>query len=88
MPLFPQLEASLRGGKIVIRNAGDFTLRTRTYGQPGYRLIVNGKWLELPRDLAPGEETDVPAPAAKKLRLVHGIQGIPVVDEKPFAVLP
>jgi len=87
-PLFPLLEASLRSGKLVIRNAGDFTLRARTYGQPGYRLIVNGKWLELPRDLAPGEETDIPAPAAKKLRLVHGIQGVPVVDEKPFAVLP
>jgi glycosyltransferase involved in cell wall biosynthesis len=87
-PLFPQLEATLRGGKIVIRNAGDFTLRTRTYGQPGYRLIVNGKWLELPRDLAPGEEAEIPAPEAKRIRLVHGLQGIPVVDETPFAVLP
>ena len=87
MPLFPQLEATLRGGKIVIRNAGDFTLRTRTYGQPGYRLIVNGKWHELPRDLAPGQETDIPAPAAERIRLVHGLQGIAVVDEEPFAVL-
>jgi hypothetical protein len=88
IPLFPRLEATLRSGRIVLRNTGDSTLRTRTYGQPGYRLIVNGKWLELPRDLAPGEETDIPAPEARKLRLVHGLQGIPVVDEKPFAELP
>lgn len=87
IPLFPKLEATLRSGRIVIRNAGDFTLRTRTYGQPGYRLIVNGKWLELPCDLAPGEQTDIPAPEGKRIRLVHGIQGIPVIDETPFATL-
>jgi glycosyltransferase involved in cell wall biosynthesis len=86
-PLFPQLEATLRGGRIVIRNAGDFTVRTRTYGQPGYRLIVNGKWHELPRDLAPGEQVEIPAPADKKIRLVHGIQGLPVIDERPIATL-
>jgi glycosyltransferase involved in cell wall biosynthesis len=87
VPLFPQLEARLEGSRIVLRNAGDVTLRTRTYGQPAYRVIVNGKWHELPCDLAPGEETAIPAPPARVIRLVHALQSVPVVDEKPFAVL-
>ena len=87
LPLFPQLEATLRAGKIVLRNAGDFTLRTRTYGQPAYRAIVNGKWCDLPRDLPPGEETEIAAPDAKRISLIHALQSIPVVDEKPFAIL-
>jgi hypothetical protein len=88
LPLFPRLEATLRGGKIVLRNTGDFTIRTRTYAQPAYRIIVNGKWCELPRDLPPGEETEIAAPSAKRISLIHALQGIPVVDEKPFAELP
>jgi len=88
LPLFPQLEATLRAAKIVLRNTGDFTIRTRTYGQPAYRIIVNGKWCELPRDLPPGEETEIASPDAKRISLIHALQGIPVVDEKPFAELP
>ena len=87
IPLFPSLEATLRNGRIILKNAGELTLRTRTYGQPAYRIIVNGKWCELPCDLAPGEETDIPAPRDKRIRLVHALQSIPVVDERPFAVL-
>ena len=73
--IFPRLEASLRGGNIVIKNIGHFVIRTREYGAPGYRLIVNGQWHELPRDLGPGEETEIPAPKAKSVQLVHGLQG-------------
>ncbi len=87
LPLFPRLEASLRNGRIVLRNVGDFTLRTRTYGQPAYRVIVNGKWCELPCDLRPGEETEIPAPKGERITLVHGLQGIAVVDPTPFAEL-
>jgi glycosyltransferase involved in cell wall biosynthesis len=87
-PLFPALKAELRNGRIVLRNVGDSTLLTRTYGQPAYRVIVNGKWCELPCDLHPGEETEIPAPKADRITLVHGLQGIPVVDPTPFAELP
>ncbi|HEX8152317.1 MAG TPA: glycosyltransferase family 4 protein, partial [Thermoanaerobaculia bacterium] len=68
IPLFPRLtltSATWRNDTLAltIRNAGDSTLRTRTYGEPGYRLIailfdddrvVQDRWLELPRDVAPG----------------------------------
>ena len=85
--MFPALHAELRNDRLVLRNAGDFTIRTRTYGQPAYRVIVNGAWRELPRDLPPGEETDLAAPRERPVRLVHALQGIPVVDDRPFAVL-
>ena len=87
LPLFPKLDARLQQEKIVVKNAGDFTIRTRTYGQPAYRLIVNGKWHELPCDLAPGEEAELPAPRDQRINLVHALQGIPVVDGTPFAIL-
>ena len=87
LPLFPRLEATLRADRIVLKNAGDVTLRTRTYGQPAYRLIVNGLWRELPRDLPPGEETEIAAPAERPIALIHAMQGIPLVDAQPFAVL-
>src|SRR5205807_5899871 len=88
LPLFPQLEATLRAGKIILRNTGPMTIRTRTYGQPGYRIIVNGRWCELPRDLPPGAETEIAAPNARPVNLIHAMQGVPVVDDTPFAVLP
>jgi glycosyltransferase involved in cell wall biosynthesis len=88
LPLFPALEARLQGKSVVLKNVGDFTIRTRTYGQPAYRVIVNGDWVELPRDLPPGEEADIAAPSERPIRLVHALQGIPVVDAEPFAVLP
>lgn len=87
LPLFPKLDARLSQDKIILTNAGDFTIRTRTYGQPDYRVVVNGRWHELPCDLAPGEEAEIPAPRDKRIRLVHALQSIPLVDETPFAVL-
>src|SRR5688500_17981024 len=69
LPLFPELElmsARVDAGHVVmtLKNSGAFTICTRTYGQPEYRLIaklfagdaeVQDRWLSLPRDLAPGE---------------------------------
>jgi glycosyltransferase involved in cell wall biosynthesis len=95
MPLFPKLEATLRDEAIVIRNMGDTTLRTRSYGQPGYRLmmlvfdgenVIDDRWIELSRDLRPGDSTEVALPRADgTLRLYHAIEGIPMVAPKPFA---
>ena len=68
VPLFPQLEVvdvRVERGDVVIalKNGGGSTVRTRTYGQPEYRLIaklfdgeeqVQDRWLSLPCDLEPG----------------------------------
>src|SRR5262249_1887542 len=70
MPLFPAMNATLRNGRIVLRNTGDFTIRTRTYGEPAYRVIVNGRWHELPRDLPPRDETEIPTPNAERFTLI------------------
>src|SRR5438067_3836387 len=87
-PLFPSLEViAIENDQLHIRNVGDFTLRTRVYGQPSYRLIaklfdganeIADRWLELPRDLAPGEETTLAIPHRRgaTLRLYHAIEGI------------
>ena len=75
IPLFPKLEAALRGDAIVLRNTGDFTLRTRSYGEPGYRLmmltfdgdtVIDDRWVELPRDLRPGDAAEVPLPSVAR----------------------
>ncbi|HYM61030.1 MAG TPA: glycosyltransferase, partial [Thermoanaerobaculia bacterium] len=83
-----------------LRNDGDALLRARSYGERGYRLIaklfdgaheVFDRWVELPRDLAPGEEADVsidllPAGAASlRLKLYDAIESIPMLDAEPFA---
>ena len=95
MPLFPSLEATLRGDAVVLRNTGDFTIRTRSYGEPGYRLmmlvfdgatVIDDRWVELPRDLAPGDLAEVPLPRiGGTLRLYHAMEGIPIVEPEPFA---
>jgi hypothetical protein len=95
MPLFPNLEATLRADAVVLRNSGDFTIRARSYGQPGYRLmmlvfdgqtVIDDRWVELPRDLRPGDAAEVALPrVAGKLRLYHAIEGIPMVEAVPFA---
>jgi len=97
VPLFPKIEASLRGEKLALRNASDFTLRTRSYGQPGYRLImltfdgdavIDDRWIELPRDLRPGEIAEVDLPSLNRtLRLYHAMDGIPIVVPEAFAEL-
>jgi glycosyltransferase involved in cell wall biosynthesis len=95
MPLFPRLEATLRDDAIVLRNTSDITLRTRSYGQPGYRLmmlvfngqtVIDDRWVELSRDLRPGDSTEVALPRVDgTLRLYHAIEGIPIVAPEVFA---
>ena len=95
IPLFPKLEATLRDDAVVLRNSGDFTIRTRSYGQPGYRLmmlvvsgetVIDDRWVELPCDLSPGDVTEVAIPRVEgTLRLYHAIDGIPIVVAEPFA---
>ncbi|MEA2328618.1 MAG: hypothetical protein QOE68_3577 [Thermoanaerobaculia bacterium] len=97
IPLFPKLEAALRGDAFVLRNSGDFTLRTRSYGEPGYRLmmltfdgdaVIDDRWVELPCDLRPDDSAEVPLPRVRgTLRLYHAIEGIPMVAPEPFAEL-
>jgi hypothetical protein len=95
IPLFPKLDAVLRGDAIVLRNTGHFTLRTRSYGEPGYRLmlvtfdadaVIDDRWVELPRDLHPGDAAEVPLPHARgTLRLYHAIEGIGMIAPDAFA---
>jgi len=97
IPLFPKLDAALRGDAILLRNTGDFTLRTRSYGEPGYRLmmltfdgdtVIDDRWVELPCDLRPGDSTELALPKMRgTLRLYHAIEGIPMVAPEPFAEL-
>jgi glycosyltransferase involved in cell wall biosynthesis len=88
VPLFPKLEVVERTvNTLTIRNSGDTSLRARQYGQPGYRLLVNGRWLELPGDLAPREVTVIELPPVLRgvrLELVHAIQGIPLVEPEAW----
>jgi len=84
--LFPSLEATRHGDTITLRNTGDITLKARTYGEPGYRVIAKwdggDRWLQLPRDLAPGEETVIVVP--HRSRLYHALESIPMLDPEPF----
>jgi len=85
LPLFPKLELV---NVLTVRNAGDQTLKARQYGEPGYRLIVNGRWLDLPRDLAPGETASIDLPPDLQgvpLTLVHAMQGVPIVEPEVWA---
>jgi len=95
IPLFPKLDAALHGDAVIVRNTGDFTLRTRSYGEPGYRLmmltfdgdaVIDDRWVEMPRDLRPGDAAEVALPRARgTLRLYHAIEGIPMIAPEPFA---
>ncbi|HYI08954.1 MAG TPA: hypothetical protein VEK57_07765, partial [Thermoanaerobaculia bacterium] len=78
---------------------GPATIRTRTYGQPEYRLIaklftasgeqVQDRWLALPCDLTPGATATLEFPriggGAATLRLYHALQDVPLVDAAAFA---
>jgi len=73
---------------LTIRNIGDVTLRARAYGEPGYHLIANGRWLDLPRDLAPGETATIELPKelrGRTMTLMHAMQGIPMVEPEAWA---
>ena len=96
IPLFPSIEVvAQHNTELVLRNIGDFTIRTRVYGEPSYRLIAKlfdganeivDCWIEFPRDLAPGETTtiDIPYRAGATLRLYHAIEGIPMLEPEPW----
>ena len=97
LPLFPELEiveARVDASDIVItmKNRGAFTICTRTYGEPEYRLIaklfdrdvvVQDRWLSLPRDLAPGQTATRAFPRHAEgttLRLYHALQDVPMLE--------
>jgi glycosyltransferase involved in cell wall biosynthesis len=88
LPLFPQLELVSRDAtSITIRNIGDMTLRASQYGEPGYHIIANGRWLDLPCDLPPGGIATIDLPMdlrGQSLDLFHAMQGIPDVDPKAW----
>jgi hypothetical protein len=102
LPLFPQLElvrVELDPLTLELRNSGEATLRTREYGQPGYRLIVKlfdeateiyDRWVELPRDLVAGERTTIILPVRGRgtLALYHAIEGVPMLEPEAFARVP
>lgn len=102
LPLFPELvllDAHTADGEIVVtlKNSGAFTIRTRTYGEPEYRLIarqfagdaqVDDRWLALPRDVDPGETATIVFPRrhnATTLRLYHALQDVPMLEPESFA---
>ena len=102
LPLFPELElvgAHVERGDVIVtlKNIGAHTIRTRTYGQPEYRLIaklfdgeaqVQDRWLSLPCDLAPGATATLTFPRRANgatLRLYHALQDVPMVDHAAWA---
>ena len=92
IPLFPRMELiEATNTHLRIRNIGDSILRARSYGQPGYRLIAKvapdyDRWLDLPRDLHPGDEADLALDAPHgTLRLYHAIESVPMLEPEPWA---
>ncbi|MDP9193534.1 MAG: hypothetical protein M3P06_17715 [Acidobacteriota bacterium] len=102
LPLFPELElldAHVEGAEVVLtlKNIGAFTMQTRTYAEPEYRLIaklfdgdavVDDRWLAFPCDLRPGETATIVYPRrqhATTLRLYHALQDVPMLEPEPFA---
>lgn len=87
LPLFPQLKlVNATRERIVVQNIGTSILRTRVYGHPEYRLIAQGRWYALPRDLHPGgtAEIDVRLDPGT-VSLYHAVQDIPMLPPEPFA---
>lgn len=96
IPLFPSLAVVKHDtAHLTVKNTGDFTIRTRSYEQPGYRLIaklfdganeIDSRWIELPRDLAPGDEAsvDIPFREHATLRLYHAMQSVPMLEPEPW----
>jgi glycosyltransferase involved in cell wall biosynthesis len=88
VPLFVNLELiGADATSITIRNAGESVLRARAYGEPGYHVIANGRWLELPGDLKPGAAITVDLPLEMHghiVELVHAVYGVPEVDPEAW----
>lgn len=88
IPIFPRLEL-VSARPLVVRNAGDTIIRTRTYGEPEYRLIVRfadgDRWVSLPKDLAPGETAEIDVRGVGPFTLHHALQDIPMLDPEPWA---
>lgn len=88
--LFPKLELlAMNGRQATIRNNGEMTLHARSYGEPAYRIIVKSgafsRWLELPRDLPPGETAVIDVPAPEGLITFHSaLESIPMLDPEPW----
>ena len=91
LDLFPSLRVSREDNDVVFTNQGTTTIRTHTYGQPGYRVIVkfdgDSRWIEFPRDLAPGESVRIPMRVTGRATFHHALQSIAIVDDAPFAEL-
>ena len=94
-------ELTAEGVSVRLRNSGDTNLRAAVYGTPGYRTIakvyagareVQNFWISLDSDLHPGDETILRVKLhgldEGELRLHHALEGIPQVDDVPFAVIP
>jgi len=84
--------------EVTLVNRGAFTIRTRTYGSPEYRVIakwfdaeervIADRWLGLPGDLEPGKSVVLALPwhrDARVVRLYHALQDVPMLDPLPFA---
>src|SRR5207253_4339883 len=97
IPLFPQLELlGVTDEMFTVRNIGNETIRTRSYGTPAYRMIVrivregrviDDRWLELPRDLAPNDTAMLELPAnsgGAMLALYHALEGVPMHEPEPW----
>ncbi len=83
---------------LTLKNNGASTLQTHVYGQPGYRAViklmsnnreVQDRWIELPRDVHPGESVDITISLyadADSVRLFNALESIPIVDQEPASV--
>lgn len=82
-----------------VRNDGDAVLRTRSYGSPGYRLLLKlfdgereiaNRWLEPSGDVGPGAIAEFEAvlrlPSRPlTLKLFNAAEGIPLLEGAPWA---
>ena len=88
--LFPKLKLlAIAGHTATVQNVGDVTLKARSYGEPAYRMIVKSgdfsRWFELPRDLAPGETTEVEILAPPGLfTFHHALESVPMLDPEAW----
>ncbi len=96
LPLFPKLQLVRASTNVIeVRNDGDNSIRTRTYGESGYRLITKvfdagreifDRWIELPGDLAPGQAVSLQVTLPRgRLALYHAIEGIPLLEREAWA---